>query len=90
MNLDRLAREYYRVAVTTDPVSTSTDWAATFDGGATWVDAVDVDGDSAWLVAGPDADPDDAVVITASMTPRLRMVDNPEIVVRRAPSIYLV
>lgn len=45
---------------------------------------------SEWLVAGPDAEVGSAVaVITASTDPLVRAIDNPEIIVREAPQIYL-
>jgi hypothetical protein len=43
------------------------------------------------LVAGPDADPGTAVVLpVGSYTPQLRLIDDPEIVIRTAPSVILV
>lgn len=90
MRLDRHGREYYKPGVTTDPAVDPTDWEASFDGGETWVAAIDDGGQAAWLVAGPDAAAGTAVaVITRSVTPKVRLLDNPEIVVRDAPGISL-
>ena len=91
MILSPLAREFYRVAITTD--GDVTDWEASFDGGTTWHDGeVDPDEETftRWLLAGPDAPLGTAVaVITADVVPIVRATDNPEIVVRKAPRITL-
>ena len=91
MRLHPQAVEYYKLGMTTEPTTTPTDWAASFDGGATWVTAVDLDGLSGWLVAGPDADtPGSATVLgTGMLRPLIRHVDFPETIVRVAPSIVV-
>jgi hypothetical protein len=77
VRLDRHGREYYKPGVTTDPAVDPTDWEASFDGGETWVAAIDDGGQAA------------VAVITRSVTPKVRLLDNPEIVVRDAPGISL-
>lgn len=91
MDLSRFAREYYELTLTTDPVSAPADWEASFDAGQTWVDATNVGGKSAWLVAGRAADDTGAVaVLRHSVTPLVRLTAAPEIVVRDAPDITVV
>lgn len=92
MNLSRLGREYFRITVATDPAVTG--WEASFDGGVTWTSGTPitgVDGGFQWLVQGPDVDPTDATALTlsGSVAPLLRAVDNPEVLVRDAPRIWL-
>ena len=92
MKLARHARKFYRLELTTDPPVAASAWEASFDDGATWDQATVIDGTSAWLVAGPDADPGTAVaVLTESVTPLLRAIDSPEILdgEGEAPKIYL-
>lgn len=89
MNLNRRAREFYALEITTVP-PVAGPWEASFDRGATWEVATDVDGVPSWLVAGPDAAPGEAVhVVTTAVTPLVRAVENPEVVVRNAPRIQL-
>ena len=93
MRLHPDAREWYQLQIDTLPAITG--WEASFDGGTTWAaGAAGTAGDGTevtrWLVAGPDADPGSATVLTASTTaPLIRAAANPEIVVRGAPLIYL-
>lgn len=88
MDLNRFAREFYSLDVTTTPATTPTDWSASFDAGKTWTPAIDVDGHSAWLVAGRLADPTGAVAtLRSGINPLVRLISNPEIVVRDAPPI---
>lgn len=89
MILSPQGREYYALTITTTPATQPTDWAASFDHGATWVTATAVDGNSAWLVAGASADPTGAVVVRTKTSPLVRLLDNPEIVVRSAPTIEI-
>lgn len=91
MQLARYARKYYKLDITTEPAVTA--WEASFDKGETWHPHTVVDTFSAWLVAGPDADPGNAVaVLDSSVTPLLRAVDNPEILDGEgsAPRINLI
>lgn len=93
MYLPPNGREYYRLAIATDPPITATDWEASFDAGATW-HAAEADGATGarWLLAGPNAtgNPVGTVVISAPRTkPLIRAIDNPEILVRAAPAIHL-
>lgn len=90
MILDSAACEWMKLAIATEPATTPTDWEASFDGGLTWVSASNVDGNSAWLIAGPDYDgaatPDFATE-TASTRVKLRLIDDPETVIRSASRI---
>lgn len=91
MHLHRRAREWYTTTVDTDPALTA--WEASFDYGVTYHPGAPVAGSDdewQWLVAGPEADPTGAVVVGRSVTPEVRAVDNPEILVREAPAIRLV
>lgn len=87
MQLHHLAREYYTLLIDTVPeIST---WEASFDGGATWVPGEHQGLKTMrWLLAGADADPTGATVISAKVMPMIRVADNPEIVVRSAPTIF--
>lgn len=91
MRLHPLGVEYYKLTIATDPATSTTDWEASFDSGETWTAATDVDGASAWLVAGHDAESPDpsAIVLPTSARPLVRLIDNPEVVVRRASSIII-
>lgn len=94
MRLHVEAAEYYRLTITTDPSTPAADWQASFDGAATWHDAEVVSDTSAWLVAGPSfvgsgpSNPD-AIVLTGSSRPLIRLLDDPETVIRSAPSITI-
>lgn len=87
MYLKKLAREFYNLSIATVPAVSG--WEASFDGGATWKPGEVVGGKVRWLVAGADADPGTATVLTTSVKPLLRVTDNPEIIVRDAPTIYI-
>ena len=87
MYLKKLAREFYNLSIATVPAVTG--WEASFDGGATWVAGETIGDTVRWLVAGAAADPGTATVLTTSVQPLLRVTDNPEIVVRDAPTIYI-
>lgn len=90
MHLPPNGREFYALTITTVPAVGATAWSASFDDGVTWHVAEDQGGKSAWLVAGPDVAQGTAVaVISADTQPYVRLTDNPAIVVRRAPAIYL-
>lgn len=90
--LHREGRQYYALRIETDEPATG--WEASFDGGATYVPAVEADGESRWLVNGPTFDPDSAplapsILIAANMRPLLRLIDNPEVIVHQGPAIIL-
>lgn len=89
MNLNRAAREYYALAIVTDPPVAA--WEATFDNGATWDAGATTDGVTRWLVAAPDAVAGSAVAVLPLGTtkPRVRATSNPEVIVRDAPAIYV-
>lgn len=91
MKLDRNARDNYEVTITTNPEVTG--WEASFDGGTTWAAGTvhPVTADTwVWLVAGPNVTQDTAVaVITRRLTPKVRAIENPLIVVYDAPPIIL-
>ena len=99
MELSNHGREFYALQITTTtsdgvPIPLS-GWEASFDRGVTW-DATVVrnleDEDWAtWLVAGADAAVGTAVaVITRNTQPLVRAIDNPEILVDRAPVITIL
>lgn len=99
MELSNHGREFYALQITTtasdgDPIPLS-GWEASFDRGTTWVATVvrDLGGEdwATWLIAGVDAEEGNAVaVIARSMTPLVRAIDNPEILVDRAPVITIL
>ena len=80
MILSAQGREYYQLSITTDPVTATTDWEASFDGGKTWV-----------AVAGPNAPAATPAgqTVPASMNPLVRLAAAPELIVRGAPRISL-
>lgn len=89
MDLRSDSREFYRLEIATTPAVDA--WELSVDGGTTWL-AGEVDPDDAditrWLLAGANVAQGTAVaVITASLAPRIRAVDNPEIIIRNAPMI---
>lgn len=86
MRLNPLAREYYTLAITTDPAVTS-GWEASFDGGTTWVAGTVTTSGTSWLVAGAQADPTGATVIAQTTEPIIRATQAPEVIVRKAPRI---
>lgn len=88
MIIHRHSREFYRLEIVTEPAVTG--WEASFDGGTTWDASTVVDGFPAWLVAGTAAAVGTAVAVLAdSVTPLLRVIDTPEIVVREGPKIFV-
>jgi len=91
MRLDPQARRYYRLEVTTEPFEVpATEWEASFDGGATWLPATEVDGLPAWLIAGPYADPGGAVaVVVKNVRPKIRVVADPEVEIENTPHIIV-
>jgi hypothetical protein len=93
MNLSRHAREYYQLEIVTEP-DVPGGWEASFDQGETWVNgsAATVGGGVPvirWLLAGPEADLTNAVPIVGDITPLVRAVDVPELLVRKAPPILV-
>jgi hypothetical protein len=96
--LNRRERDFYALSITTDaaPEEPTSAWEASFDNGATWVAGdTSVAGITRWLVHGPLFDPDSAAAapstaITTSMTPLLRLIDNPTVDFERGPAIILV
>lgn len=92
MQLNPRACEYYRLAITATPPVTSAAWELSVDGGATWTAATVVDGLPAWLVRGPDYagdQTDTALLVSATVRPILRLIDDPETIVRTSPSIHI-
>lgn len=94
MYLSSDGREFYTLEIVTDPAVSG--WEAHFGeldeaDDKVWV-AGEADGaNTRWLLAGPDAELDAAAaVIDASVEPKVRAIDNPEIIVRSAPVVYLV
>lgn len=85
MNIDKAACEWMKKAITTTPATQPTDWEASIDGGTTWVTASDIDGNSAWLVAGPEytgPSTPDFTTSADSTRVKIRLIDNPETVIR--------
>lgn len=90
MKIDSAACEYYKLAIDTTPATAPTDWEASIDDGTTYVAATEVDDKSAWLVAGPDYEggsTPDFVTANSSESVKVRLIDNPETVIRPAPRI---
>ncbi len=94
MKLHRAERDNYVLELSTDPPLSGT-WEASFDSGETWADGTASLGAWAWLVAGPDFDAaavgmsDEGTVLASSVTPLLRLKDDPVLDVQRGPSIVL-
>jgi hypothetical protein len=100
VNLNRAERDYYVLAITTDPALTGT-WEAAFvsnPANGDYVDGTNTGDGWAWLVAGPDFDAaevgmDDAdtdATVTAKIRPHVRLKDNPVVKIDSAPLIRLV
>ena len=89
MMLNRTAKEFYTLEITTYPPVTA--WEASFDGGTTWTAGLDTgDGAFQWLVAGPSADTSGAIALSSKKTsPLVRSATSSEVVVRDAPTIWL-
>lgn len=90
MTLDSHACEWLKLNIVTEPETEPTDWAASFDSEATWVTAHDVDGNSGWLIAGPDYDGaslPDFTTTKATTRVKVRLIDDPETVIRYATRI---
>jgi hypothetical protein len=93
--LPKIGREYYRVHIETEPPINT--WEISFDGGQIWTDMTHdaQTGYNSVLVAGPFFEPevgDVAVfsVISESVVPYVRAVDNPEVIIRTTPRIDLI
>lgn len=86
MILAKAGREFWTVNVDTTPDPAGVE--AQFEPDGPWAAGQRVEGDTwRWLVRGPDAvdDPDrPSSLVPATTVPRLRIVDEPEIVIRRA------
>lgn len=88
MKLSRYGRENLKMTITTEPPLT--DWEASFDGGQNWIAGTpEEDGQTWWLVAGPNVEQGSAVVVLArgSHPVMVRAIDNPEIIVRSATNV---
>lgn len=93
--LSRLGREYYSVAIVTQPQLSA--WEISFDQGLSWheMDFDSQDNSATVLVAGPDFTPADGdlieyVPLSNSVMPYIRCQDNPEVIVRATPRIDIV
>jgi len=91
--LNKRARVFYALIIETDLPTSG--WEASFDGGATWLPGEEVNGNTRWLIHGPDFDPTGitpatSTLIATGVTPLLRLIDNPEVDIERGPSIILV
>jgi hypothetical protein len=101
MHISRQGVERYQPGPITDPPIAASAWSASFDGKATWKDAVVVAGAPTWLVAGPDvtSPPGAAAVLPDSpwTVPALKFANGSEVVIRdedfegdeQPPAIYL-
>lgn len=85
--------EDYALKIVTEPVVAAVGWTLSFDKGATKHAAVSPDGEwSRWLIANTSAvDPDPAAIILApgTYTPQIECIDDPEVIVRNAPTIVI-
>lgn len=96
MHLHPRARSWYQVEITTTPAVVGT-WSASFDGGRTWTDGENPSGSLwRWLVAGPLFDPAEAGIpaaayqlVSATVTPLGRVIDNPEVEVVHLPQVSI-
>lgn len=98
MQLFRGERDWYVLDITTVPAIEG-DWEASFDGGTTWITGHPTDDDKwAWLLAGPDFDAaavgmdagdTDATITASSVTPQLRIKDNPVLNIEQGQFIHL-
>ena len=85
-NLPRGGREYFRWEFTGLPTDHGTVEALI---GGSW-HPLTMDGSTGGLLlAGPDADPSGAVVVTDDVRVQIRVTDNPEIIVRSGGRITL-
>lgn len=102
MELQRSGREFYTLQIAATDIAGAAipdagPYEASFDGDATWhAGTQDVPtGFWQWLVAGPEApDPPVGVIVLAVVTaentyPIVRLVDDPEVIVREAPAIVM-
>lgn len=97
MQMNRHGREYWLLTIDVEVDGEhaeipATSWAASFDDGATWKEATDIDGRSGWLVAGPEAKDNPAgtiVLEVGAYRPLGKHVDNPEIVVPSLPELRI-
>ena len=90
MTIDPHACEWLKLNIVTEPATGPTDWEASFDSEVTWVTAQNIDGNSAWLIAGPDyAGASTPAFTTAKKITRVkvRLIDDPETVIRYATKI---
>ena len=89
MELNRQAREFYELQITTSPPVAS--WEASFDGGLTWEVGEPLGGDTfRWKLAGPAIAIGDAVAtIDTVCVPQVRASSNAEVIIREAPSIQV-
>lgn len=86
MLLHRDAREYWTINLTTEP-DTQTPIAEADFGNGQWTAGQPSQPDTwRWLIQGPDAEPTDtqAVTITRSVVPRIRIPLGPEHIIRDA------
>lgn len=91
MKLDRQGREFYVLNITTTP-PVAAPWEASFDSGKSWVPGVETVDGWRWLVRGPDCPNDPNIpsaVVAGTVNPMIRAYDHPELVIRRAPGIFL-
>lgn len=85
--------EKYLLTIVTDPAVPADRWTLSFDKGTTKHPCTSPDGvQSLWLIANSGAvDPDPTAVILApgTYTPQIECIDDPEVIVRNAPTIVI-
>jgi hypothetical protein len=94
VKLHRAERDNYVLTINVTPELAGT-WEASFDEGDTWVDGTLDDEQWSWLVAGPDFDAAavgmsvEGTTLDGSVTPLLRIKDDPVLDIQSGPSIVL-
>lgn len=95
MQLPRSGVELYTLTLTTTPAAGPEEWQASFDDEQTWhacaVDPANPDR-SRWLLAGPSVDPvpTGAIQVSGTVTPKVRLESDPEIIIRNSPEVTIV
>ncbi|MBP9918729.1 MAG: hypothetical protein KBF43_09100 [Dermatophilaceae bacterium] len=93
-----MTQAWYQVEIITTPAVSGT-WAASFDGGLSWVDGEHTTGALwRWLVAGPAFNPaapgmpapTPHQVVSSTTTPLGRIIEAPEVEVVLLPQISLI
>ena len=90
MKLSEFGTEYYRLRIHNEPEELT--WAASFDGGATYVDGeYDEESDVwRWLLSGPKSEGSGTVLLRGTFRPLIKATIGDESVVRIAPTIKVL